>query len=686
MARCVLTRPPFTRHPVPLGLLTFISTRSVSALMASVLCCLFLTATGQKQYDGPYTLPDGSKGHAFFQYRMAGNDTVPVGPWAFRSAWTDTTVIDEVHSISIIGRYDAQGMRSDDWAYSRKRLVPVMPPMVRDYQVVSNAHGEEHAVLGRFKEGAAEGRWQVVDRNVIGSALGDTLLLVEVDMKQGVPAGQLTGRIDGVVLNGSFDEAGMLHGEWRFEHRMKDGRRVNELRSYTNGVLQEHVLQVGNKRYPLRWAGSGYVQADDADLWTVQAVDAQYFRMLEYISQGPSPADAVAANLPKDSVMHLIRRSNSTYLEALQAMGHDGESAIWMSSPGGGTPGTGMVRMRKFPLTADEQEAVGQIRRAHRQANETVVRLLKDPMTDLGRHAYEQVEALYAVLQIYRVQLDLLAPYVKVLTDPAIDLIDRGTLLPVIAPSVHLPASVTYEFKEQRKEQPHGFPQVPDTGLADVLATRDLLLAMQQDIKDSERQLAAILDKYKTQSKLRDKETLLVAMRDSITQLFDKSTELDPYRAMMADAMIAMAQSQFKQYGELGLDQKVERIDDLLQCFENATEVYRKLGRVPLRIERIEDLYTRSMWNPHTFTYMDEHIKERIYRAYDGILLPLVLKDMRENVTCGKLLQKQQNVVDLYQKMITLRDEDTRDIERQLRRVSDPAEIMRIISLELQLD
>jgi hypothetical protein len=83
---------------------------------------------------------------------------------------------------------------------------------------------------------------------------------------------------------------------------------------------------------------------------------------------------------------------------------------------------------------------------------------------------------------------------------------------------------------------------------------------------------------------------------------------------------------------------------------------------------------------------MDERVKERVYRAYENILLPKLLQQIQNFDNCANFDKYNQNFKNLYRSMILIRDRDTKEAERLLRRETNPTEIAKILNIELYID
>lgn len=655
-----------------------------TVLSAVVLLPLMLIS--QERSEVPHTMPWGVKGTLSHGYFLSKGDTVLSGDWRFRASQVDTTDPSIVHGLELRGQCD-QGLKTGVWTYSAQDLRTGDRPIVRDHQVVWSATGMEHMVNASFDAGSATGTWQMIERHIGQAGPTDTTSYLQASFSKGLPTGTLHGRIGETSFQGAFAQGGLLHGEWHFEHRMPGGRTVMEFRRYEEGILREHLFEQQGLTVTLQHPGLGLSMASDAmDLKEV-GINKDYFELLAFTGNRDSSTEEPPglSSLPVDS---LASRSSALLLHGLTALTAHNKRNIWATPCGSEPPAPGLVRMRHFPYSDQEQLARVNAIEAFRECQELVTRFFSDPLTDLARHAYEDVEALHAVMMIHQENIGKLGKVMTVLEHPMSAYTDRRILLPWLIPSLEHPSSVSYWFKDTSRNRDHAFPHLPTDAPATAMALEEHLTATRKDLLSIRHKVDLILDRYKGQSLLVEKEEKLVRKRDSLLSLYGNTAgkdDFNPYHERLASGMREMVLTRFKEYAGLDQERKLDHIDGLLACFNEGLDVYQKQLRTPVRIARIDELYTRTIWNPHTFTYMDERIKERIYRAYENVLLPLVMDEMATHVECGKMMNKQQNMVKLYQRMLELREQDTRDIDRQLRRVTDPEDLMRILGLDLNL-
>ncbi|TVR37925.1 MAG: hypothetical protein EA392_11475 [Cryomorphaceae bacterium] len=673
----------------------FIRVKSISKACISITL-LFLShavpssaqsGKSEKLYEGYYALKTGWEGHAQFAYKVERNDTIYHGPFRFDATKRAPENENNLLGVSYAGSY-LDGNKSGNWEFSFKNFTVSPGFAIRGYQLVKEADGEDFVVSAKFEKGKAQGKWNIALNRIKASQISDTIFQSEAFFHKGRFAKEFKGKKGELRITGGFNDLGQLDGLWRFKRGQRGELALDEVRVYQNGLLVEHYFEKNNERFNVEHRGI-HLSADLSENHVSEvAVGKLYFKILEFSAIGFQPS-ANEEKITGETSSELISYFNLGFSKFLTSFSDFDSIPVWSALSGSDEPVMPVVKVTIYPMNAEEEGKRNELKKLLSDSENLIHRFQQNSLLEVGRHAHKEI-ALYArVIEIFEETLSVLRPCVKIVTDDAFLYLDRNNLMPHITPEIEYQAAVNFEVKGKPESETFDFPKAllnNDANLHNLHhhleRTRDILINLNNSTEE-------ILERYKLEGELTEREERLVEKRDSVLAFFKNQAGRDDFNRFherIAEAMTSMATEEFKRYARLDIDQKIDEIKAVQKCYREAIEAYEMIERIPLRIERLEEIYTRSVWNAYTFTYMDERIKERLYRVYENTLLPLVLDDMMTNAECGRLQEKQQNMVNLYQRMVELRDQDTREMERQLRRVSDPEEIMQIISLNLNLN
>ncbi|MGB7395472.1 MAG: hypothetical protein WA913_13860, partial [Pricia sp.] len=124
---------------------------------------------------------------------------------------------------------------------------------------------------------------------------------------------------------------------------------------------------------------------------------------------------------------------------------------------------------------------------------------------------------------------------------------------------------------------------------------------------------------------------------------------------------------------------------DLTECFSQMALLARDIAALPNRQKELEELYQDAVWNPFMATVMKEEVKKRIKSAYRKVLVPYFL-ERATTIDCQNIEQLLNEMAFVDKRMQQLRKEDTRKMERKLRRVDDPQRILKLIGPSEKID
>ena len=92
------------------------------------------------------------------------------------------------------------------------------------------------------------------------------------------------------------------------------------------------------------------------------------------------------------------------------------------------------------------------------------------------------------------------------------------------------------------------------------------------------------------------------------------------------------------EYSELkDISERINRADQLVNCLDSLNTLALEVSEVPARSAAINQEYMDRVWNPFTSTLMDEQIKKPVLEAYENVLLPYLLEQVQNTITCDNL-------------------------------------------------
>lgn len=659
--------------------------RGETTLIRTVFACLtivslFYSAALSGQDRVSYTLGDSLSGFAVCPMVEKESDKVFDGEFMFDSTEPFEDRKGDFKAITFKGFYN-KGVKDGNWSFSYRVLSPVGDFEINDYRFGQAANGTDYRIRGRFVKGKAQGKWNAHHLKIIGSEANDTSLVVQGEFNEGVPSGVFTGLLDGVMIKGQFTKTGLVDGTWTFKNQNDN---YTEYREFDEGVLVKHYFRDQKQSIDsVRYVGLDSTPRDEEE-WREIDATGMFFDVMRYTN-----SNLLSETPAKVKVFERTELSNQIMRKALYTLKGSEAGGIWSCLPGSDPLKPSRVKLRYFEYSKEDKGFLSEGLSLFDEILERCDRFFDDAVVDIGRYSFEDVAYYHEVFSIYKKEASRLGSMIEEFAGPAFEYIDRDALFPSMTPELAFPDEISYEFKDSIRSREFRFPREVDRVNGLIILLHDYLKVINEDLEKMQSDVDRILEQYKKETELAENEKEMVELRDKVIARYNMEEDTEDYNSFHADIAQAVTnevKSALKRYGEKDLETRSQEIGSLIECYKNYLALYDALKKVPLRLERVEEAYTRTLWNPYTYTYMDERVKERVYRAYEQVVLPAVLEDLKSNLNCSTVQYKPQNFVELYNRMLEIRDQDTKQVERQLRRTNDFGEIVELLELNLNLN
>ncbi len=641
------------------------------AFVLAVLCLYCgsfeASAQGVKRENASFGSLDN--GTAQFTHTLnASGDSLLNGAYTFSSvlAGDDSTKV----FYEISGAY-ALGKAEGKWEFVRIELTPSGKPYAQDFAIVQPAVGIETNLEATFVKGAPTGRWRVQQRIADeANPVAGTNLIALIHLSQATASGAFEYRNAGCEVVGSFDQEGKLHGTWTIAFNQTPLEAV-ETREYRNGVLVQHRVKLPDSMYEL---------ANDSAL--LESLNDKELRTFDF---GTLPTAILMKRVRHvEEAANLVKMSDAAIAEALEVFGIGSTSPVFQQGDGMAKVNPVQVRFRQIPILRDEKILNQQIANTARQiVNESEV-FLTSPTVEMARLSNEQVARQCAELEVLLEVSNDVFKLCAELDDEELSFVDRNAWFQMNYETPSWPVVINFEFGETTESIAFlNYTAFGDT--ADRAALLEALNRMFAEVQGTIDQVmnqlrVAELDTYLTQ-----REEALMIRRDSLNSLFssENSPLTNQNHTSVAQGVRKSLDLAFEQYARIDVSMRGGEIDNLEQCLLFTEGLHDALSKLPLRIDRIDREYTRSVWNPYTYTFMEEVQKERIYKAYNQFILPHFISEINASASCHAYEAIPRLLIALHDRLVQLLNEDTAQVEKDLRRVSSPIEAAAILEITL---
>lgn len=626
-----------------------------------------------------FSLTVDCRGSAEYGYIIDQGKRVYDGEFYFNSSEVSSLDVSVVHTTELFGAF-SKGEKSGPWKFSKSELSAAGKPVGQThtaYLVNYPAAGKQRLVSGDFLNGKAVGKWTSGIYTLNQGRVTDTLSFCKTQLKENRWLGTFSGYSGQFEITGNVDDDGFADGIWMVLH---NNGTLKEERRYKSGELVEHNITKDGVRFNIPHLGMS-----DSEGHTMEVeISSVYLDVLYQTSVLPVKSGNKILKL--QDVRKMIGKGNTFIEESLFRFLQNENMSIWEVLPGSSSFQLPKLKIRKYPFSEQEKIDLEHISELLADSKDLVEVFFSDPHVDLSIHREEELAYRHEVFSEYSSALNKLTKLVDLLERPSFEFVDRKLLLPYLAEDFLFPSVITYSFGGKKNLRETYFPKGLEAESFSIASINGLIESIHFQLIKESNEVRPILAELKRESEVSDKEKVLLELRDSLRGQFANTLGLDnfnQYHEQYSDQVLSFVNHRFSVYAQLELDDRIATIDEELVCFLQFIEFYEFLANLTSKLNDVEMLYTRKIWNPFTFTDMQEIVKERVFNAYEKTLLPYAFQELEQGLSCYTINKKMNQFSYIFSKMKELRERDTSELESQLKRFSTLEEVAKVFELNL---
>jgi hypothetical protein len=634
-------------------------------------------------YKGKAALFDSVSGKVSYQYFLQNKDTIKNGDYLFQHFVEYYKETDSIHGLELGGKF-VQNLKHGPWHFTSKQLSISGNVSTIGTKIQYDASGKELLYNTQFQNGKVNGPYTITDRHIEESLPADTQFFVRMNYQDGLITGSLEGFMPGMKVSGQFDKDGFPDGDWIFLHQLSGNKSWKEIRFYDHGFFSRHYYEGPNGQLnELKHIGFDTLIKSGKGLLTRLPASTAYFRALDYsnIVMNVSEEKAFAG---KNQLQHYISNANAFMQKTLIAPEQYNKKSVWQGVEGSDKMSPIRVKVSKFSYTEQERLLNEDNKRILDETNSLLYNCFNNSNTHTNRYINRDVGLFYEVLTVYSRQLAGVAPVINFLADSASEYVNHYEILKHTPITLNYPEKLKYVIQDTVVSASHPFPENLQT------LTSESINKHLNFVFEDVRKIVVLIEKaivnYQAQGALSIKEDRLIAMKDSVIHLFSNQLADKKYNelhAALKDSILQASEHIFQKYAQKDLLKKLRDIDSTYACLETFAAAYPTLIEYHNRLHEIDEEYTRSVWNPYTYTYMEERVKSRLYTVFEKELFPYFKNNLSRALTCHNINQKLGAMDTLLKKMQKLRMVDTKELEKQLRRKRNIDEYLTLLELKV---
>ena len=567
-----------------------------------------------------------------------------------------------------------EGVPVGFWKFRHSELKPKGGKFDEDFQFSFSVDGYEHIAFGLFDEYKKEGEWSIYKLKIKDSQKKDTIFTTSTFFEKDKMVGEFTISDRSNTLRGEVNTNQYTSGTWKIDqsYSKMDSTIYSEEWHFEDHALVKKTYHINGNKYELN------LKPTSNQKWFLEdfEISEKYFKKMEMVEnlymglQHPNITET-------DTTGRLLIGS---FIDIASKF----DTSIMMVVNTSLSPGI-KTKVIRIPYTNEEKkEFSGTIENI--SLIDTVIKeIIHDPQYNLVKIKFTEVSRFLSIIDALNNQL--VTPLKEILTyyqRGDMEYLDRELLIKSMANfDLKLEGIGNSENEENVYELKNRFKNENDASSKKMFELTQLVLDEITVIKDSLEQFVFVVEK---------EEALLQFEKD----LIDKYNHVREVSEMLIDNQINEI-ARFDVYARIiefidfkvnkyldiaSTKDKMESVEQVISCIGKVEVLIGKLLTVSGNVQIIDDAYTRQVFNPYTFTNMEERIKAPIFNVYKNILLPSIFYNLYE-LRCDNIDGATMNFENLFVGMIETLNYDTKKLERRLRNVKDPVKAVEILGFNL---
>ncbi|MDB2606882.1 hypothetical protein N9Y48_03785 [Zobellia sp.] len=611
----------------------------------------------QQEFSGPFDLGI-YKGKAEYQYVVSGKDTLYDGAFQLQSSNLGALLEKADTSFLIEGDFK-QGVLNGPWHFQFGEFQSESESKLVGYEYRVLISGVQEEGKGEILQGKPNGKWMYEVNQIKSSEIQKSLFKSEINFKNGVPQQHFKIENDSTELVGFFLRNGWAHDEWTSystnaiedtENWIFDEGLLQEINWTTDGISKEISVFTSHNSYKTIALNQGYIDLLKATITSDNSIDF------------------------KSDVAQLLAENDGYYAKLNGILNEMGPSNL--------TPNF-QVKVPFYELDAQEKSDIDQIAQDFKTAKSISDTLLNNSHLNIVRRSDADAQYRYAVVK--KINEDFLKPLETIVhykEEAIIENIAFSKLIQQLWPSGKPNTNIEVATDSTQVIKTFVLANTGEFNFNGI-STKTVAAIAEYAKLSLQELMESLSDRLTNEARLQalnGLETDLIAENDTLVTQIDSLLPALPllYNAPLNN-LKKLADKSLGEYASLNKpEEKLDFGNKLKVCLDELQELTGVLGALPATSEEIKILYEDAIWNPFMATVMQEGVKKKVTSAYSEILIPSFLKQATE-VDCENAKKLTEQITYTNDRMVKLREEDTKKLERKLRREKNPDEIMKLL-------
>ncbi|WP_296619627.1 hypothetical protein [Marivirga sp.] len=648
------------------------------SILLSIILLLLLSSWAKAQkiqtYDSTYTI-NNTKYLAKYDYYLSDNDTIYNGEFELTQQFENQEDIYEY--LAVEGNF-IENRADKDWKLTQGLFEPTGSGYYKDYTYSYNVNGNEFMAIGNFIAGKKTGSWKLYDWQIRNSEITDTTLTATINFEKDKAKGEFRLSVENNVLVGELGDEEMTKGIWSFYKSDEKGdKRLVKEWVFKDNILVTMRLYRAQEIQEIKIEDPYNINLSEEKI----TLNNEFLKIIELKARLYNQ-ELLKKYKEEDKISNLY----FTLLDNLELV-DDSFSPITKSDI---KPAISS-KLKASAITEIEAGLLSEIKIKQEENLRKTKSILNNSQFNIASVSTKKVAEFKNVLE--DINSNFLQPTTEILSlheDGQLKFFDRDKLVQYKI-DLENESAVNNLFNKDTLSANYKIKSdlsfLNDNTQANLSKLSAFLSVINQELDLIEENLKEYLNEIQKEEKLVALEDAMLVKYEKIKYLADSliTGEHDNFAGIdVTKAIIDFADAELAVYSNIpSPEEKIKVIESLINCFSRTEELIYTINKAPESIYKINEAYTKEVFNPYTFTNMEEKSKPPIYKAFNKLLLPGIFQNM-QTLTCENMNAYQANFKILYDEMIDLLNEsNTNRMERKVKRAKTAGKAAEILEMDL---
>lgn len=622
-----------------------------------------LFAQNRSVYEGPYVFQE-KEGEATFEFlEQNGQEQVLDGFFRFDFLEKDSLDKTMLFKFQVTGEHD-NNKRTGTWIFDQEKHQVNIEDVV-DFKLVHGLSSEEVYVEAEYEEGIKTGVWTFKENVFVDGQLSPKADATGISFSEGKIVKNIDYRnFEGdftQLIRGEINEEGYMDGEWSLIY-LKDSVLISEVRNYENGFL------LGIRRRNLE-TNDGIDEAiyfsTIEKLKKINESTNEKFKISDQefglvYNDGFRPSNKelkiqAEGNLFIDQFIYKL-------LQFDEAVNESGEIVAYPF----------FTKRFEYKFTENSEESLGEIPQIYNQLKDLVSQYVEMNSLALNKSKSDSLSFAYRYFINRKDKLNQMVYFLELIQSGKIRYFDMGNFTKHGIEFMSPIDLITYEFQGDtlRKMIPR---------VVSVEGNESFFKSFELYLRE-ELAIASNLGKYVTEELYEiEVNSKLLAMEAEIIQQKNLLDSLYLNQKIISDDEQQMLKALYQNFLKIRFDDYSEQYAQA-EVFEIKVDkgelILNMLNELKIRLpdltdiyptnQEIDKLYKEETFNPFTFSRYDVRAKERLFESGAVRLFNHYVEQLKNEQEYTQIKDHISKIQNLQERMIQLRNADTKTMERRL--------------------